>query len=229
MDQDETRDDGEPKRRNGYVNSGRPNGKKRFTKGEREDAVREVSRLLKPYVQPSTVVRHIIETWGISDRAAYSLLKDARTYLCLRWSGGKDYQRCELVDFLATLTGDQAASVSEKVTCVNTIARMLGLFAPDRSVVANVPAAEADPQTAREVLQQMHAELLNNPAALEHATAVYEALGVPSGMPSLEERMARNAAESQALLEEYKARQGGRLPNGLRELPGAKPNGEQGT
>ena len=61
---DQTFDVGPPKRRprKDHVNSGRPNGKKRFTKSERADVIRTVSRLLKPYVQPSEVVRYIRET-----------------------------------------------------------------------------------------------------------------------------------------------------------------------
>jgi hypothetical protein len=214
--------------RKDHVNSGRPNGVKRFLKGEREDAIRQVSRLLKPFVQPSEVVRHIVGTWGVSTRAAWTLLKDARSYLCARWGMSKDYLRCELVDYLAVLTGDQTASVAERVGAVNAIAKMLGLFAPDRSVTANV-GADADPATARDVLQQMHADLLNNPEAVEAAHKLYECMGLPSGVPSLEERMARNQAEAAALLEEYRVRQGGRLPNGLKELPPeTKHNGEQG-
>jgi hypothetical protein len=213
-------DDEPPPRR---VNSGRPSGKKRFaTKGEREDAIRQVSRLLKPHVQPSSVVRFIIDTWGISDRAAYDLLRDARSYLCARWGMGKDYLRCELVDFVSTLTGDRTASVSEKIAAVNTMAKMLDLFAADKSVVTNVAA---DPEAARNLLQQMHADLLNNPEACEHAHALYEALGSKSDLPtlSLEERMARNQREAAELLAEFSRREG-RLQNGLKELPNGDPH-----
>src|SRR5262249_42471375 len=117
---DQTFDVGPPKKpRRDHVNSGRPNGVKRFTKAERADAVRTLSRMLTPYVPPVSVVRFAVQEWGISDRAAYDLLRDARRYLALRWRGDKGLIQAELVDFLATLTGDPEASVSEKISAVN--------------------------------------------------------------------------------------------------------------
>jgi hypothetical protein len=51
--------------RKDHVNSGRPNGMKRCTKAERADAVRTLSRMLKPYVPPVSVVCFAVQEWGI--------------------------------------------------------------------------------------------------------------------------------------------------------------------
>jgi hypothetical protein len=185
-----------------------------------------VSRLLKPYVQPSDVVRYIRETWGISDRCAYDLLRDARAYLAARWGMSKEYLRCELADFLSTLTGDQAASASEKIAAVNAIAKMLGLFAPDKAVVAQVGGA-AEPEAARDLLQHLHREALASDAAAEAASAFYEAV---SGAPKapLADRVRRWHEQGDALRAEMDAAdaEAGRAVNGLREVPPELPNGQ---
>jgi hypothetical protein len=214
---DQTFDVGPPQRkpRKDHVNSGRPNGVKRFTKREREDAIRTVSRLLKPYVQPSDVVRYIIETWGISTRCAWDLLRDARGYLCARWRMDKGYLRCELVDFLSTLTGDRSASVSEKISAVNAIIRTLGLAAPDRSVVTNV---EADAETAKGVLQAMHKQLLDDPELAEMSHQLYERLG-GMGKAPLKDRVEIWHKQGEALKAEMDQADlaAGRLQNGIKE------------
>jgi hypothetical protein len=106
----------------------------------------------------------------------------------------------------------------------------------EKSVVANMGGEDIPREERTKILQQMHQDLLDNPEATEAAHKLYESLGVPSAVPTLEERIARNRAEAQALIAELQARQappqsgnggkpadgpdpGERLPNGLRELP----------
>jgi hypothetical protein len=208
---DQTFDVGPPKRkpRKDHVNSGRPNGVKRFTKAERADAVRTLSRMLKPYVQPISVVRYAIKEYGVSDRTAFQLVRDARTYLAMRWRGNKGLIQAELVDFLATLTGDEEASVSEKISAVAQICKMLGLNSPDKVLAANLGPDDIPEKDRTAILQDLHRRALESDEACDAAARFYEAIGVPVAKPSLEERVAKNQAEAAALLAELQARQAG--------------------
>jgi hypothetical protein len=196
----------------------------RFNKAERRAIMLECFGLYKRFVEASAIVDYVMKTYGVHRSQAYRYLAEARRYSMAKWSMSTKQLKADLASFVSAVMTSPDATNDHKLAAVRELSKLFGLYAPEKSVVANVEAGDVDPAAAGDLLQKMHRDLLDNPEAMEHAHRLYEALGAKdAGVPALplEDRMARNQAEGAALLEEYKARGNGNgHGNGARPRPG---------
>jgi hypothetical protein len=182
----------------------------RFTKAQRHEVVVAVAKLLRTGLEPLDVRKYVETAYHISDKAAHRLVGDAVNYLVARYSP-KGTLRALLCGYFTQFMTDPSVSVSERIAAAKEVGRLVGAYAPDRVLNGNIDANAADPVVAAEALQQMHADLMGDPEALDMATRLYERLGAAEA--------AGGDGASTPAPAKIPSVPDGPLPCGIKELP----------
>src|SRR5262245_31147261 len=117
-------------------------GARRFKKDERMEAVRKVAALIETMVKPWDVVRWAAKEYGITTRAAWDLVKDARDLLAAFTGRPRKQLRIEVAAFFTKVIADPTASYGDRMAAASHFAKLLGLYPPKRVVKADVPASD---------------------------------------------------------------------------------------
>ncbi len=169
----------------------------RFTKAQRRQMAMEAWRLLKRFIEPTTVCRYLVERYGIHASYIWYLIKKAREYGAARFGGASCLKAAlagSLADIISGVTKstkkkgrgkatgasvgpeewevvEESELVADKLAAIDRLARLCGLYAPAKAIVVN-----AQPDHAREAPEELRRRVLENPRASELAHQLYEAL-----------------------------------------------------